>query len=344
MLCIIVSNYCMAKDIIVTRGAEKIDAKITEISQTEFKYKKANDLKGPTFAIGINDISTIIYENGDIQTFKKERNTDTNSSDSIITKHSLSGKLYYSKIDLPDGTKKYRYHNEDNTIVMSSNEYGRYSKAKDVIITKDCEIIKAKIIEVSKTEVKYKKAINTQGPSYILSTNDISTIIFENGNVQMFSDNNEKKLTDTNSAKQTNAISPEIQVKKSEPTLQEKQATQTQQINPATQTTSISTKNNQVAERPVIYYSKITLPNGKRRRRYHDKESTIILRNKEFKKIVYAECPIAKKHWRKANVWGSIAIPMDFICLPVGGLFTIISLHHSHKILPSYNEYCTSKE
>ncbi len=64
------SALCLsASDIIVTRNSEKIEAKITEVSSTEIRYKKANNLEGPTFVIEVSKIATIIYENGDVTAF-----------------------------------------------------------------------------------------------------------------------------------------------------------------------------------------------------------------------------------------------------------------------------------
>lgn len=66
-------------------------------------------------------------------------------------------------------------------LTMVSNLY-----AEDIIITNDAKSIKAKIEEVSKTEVKYKDATNLNGPTFVLEANEIQTIIYENGQVQNF--------------------------------------------------------------------------------------------------------------------------------------------------------------
>lgn len=58
--------------------------------------------------------------------------------------------------------------------------------AQDVIITTDEQKIEAKILEVSTKEVRYKKASNPDGPIFILESTKIATIIYENGDVQVF--------------------------------------------------------------------------------------------------------------------------------------------------------------
>lgn len=59
-----------AHDIIVTRASEKIESIIEEISDTEVRYKKADKPTGPTFVISTEKISTIIFNNGDVQVFE----------------------------------------------------------------------------------------------------------------------------------------------------------------------------------------------------------------------------------------------------------------------------------
>jgi hypothetical protein len=54
----------MAADIIVTNDSKKIDAKITEISQSEIRYKDADNLDGPVFVVPISQINSVILSNG----------------------------------------------------------------------------------------------------------------------------------------------------------------------------------------------------------------------------------------------------------------------------------------
>ena len=62
-----------AQDIIVTNDAQKIEAKILEISKTEIKYKEKDYIDGPTFVLGTNEISTIIYANGKVVLYHQEQ-------------------------------------------------------------------------------------------------------------------------------------------------------------------------------------------------------------------------------------------------------------------------------
>ena len=74
------------------------------------------------------------------------------------------------------------------------------AQAQDIIITSSSEKIEAKIDEVSTNQIKYKKFSNLEGPTFIIETNKVSSILFSNGDVMSFSkDIEEKNVPDTGS-------------------------------------------------------------------------------------------------------------------------------------------------
>lgn len=73
--------------------------------------------------------------------------------------------------------------------------------AQDVIIKRDATKIEAVIQEVSKDEIRYKNYSNQSGPTFVLSTDDISSIIYSNGDVQVFEQKVEKPVQYENSQK-----------------------------------------------------------------------------------------------------------------------------------------------
>lgn len=60
------------------------------------------------------------------------------------------------------------------------------SFAQDIIITKDKERIQAKILEVSKDEIKYKKFTYQDGPVFSIDIDEIVTVAYENGEVEIY--------------------------------------------------------------------------------------------------------------------------------------------------------------
>lgn len=65
-MCLIGAN---AADIIILNNGTRIDAKITEVSSAEVKYKEISNLDGPAFVLATDQLLTIIYENGNVQTY-----------------------------------------------------------------------------------------------------------------------------------------------------------------------------------------------------------------------------------------------------------------------------------
>lgn len=68
LLCSLALN---AEDVIVMRNGDLVNAKITEITQTEIKYKKVTRLDGPTYTINKSDVLAINYEDGEKETFEE---------------------------------------------------------------------------------------------------------------------------------------------------------------------------------------------------------------------------------------------------------------------------------
>ena len=63
---------------------------------------------------------------------------------------------------------------------------GSAKDIKDIIVLNSRDTIKAKILEVSPTEVKYKKLNYLNGPTFVIYKSDISTITYGNGDVESF--------------------------------------------------------------------------------------------------------------------------------------------------------------
>lgn len=70
---VIAAASLWAQDIIVTNDAQKIEAKILEVSKTEIKYKEKSNLNGPTFILETKEISSIVYSNGKVVLYNQEQ-------------------------------------------------------------------------------------------------------------------------------------------------------------------------------------------------------------------------------------------------------------------------------
>ena len=61
-----------AQDTLYLKNGAKIGSKILEITPTEIKYKKFDNIEGPTYTTHGSDISLVKYKNGAIDTIKVE--------------------------------------------------------------------------------------------------------------------------------------------------------------------------------------------------------------------------------------------------------------------------------
>lgn len=61
--------------------------------------------------------------------------------------------------------------------------------AQDVIVKRDNTTVLSKVIEVTSTEIKYKKWSNQDGPTYSISRSEVTSINYQNGDVDKFNDN-----------------------------------------------------------------------------------------------------------------------------------------------------------
>ena len=85
-----VALAAMAQDVIVTRDGKRIDAKITEVSSTDIRYKEASNPDGPTFVLRNDEINTIIYQNGSVKTFDHTSAAPAQSTYSSVPASSAS--------------------------------------------------------------------------------------------------------------------------------------------------------------------------------------------------------------------------------------------------------------
>lgn len=80
-----------AEDIIVTNKAQKIDAKILEVSTSEIRYKEVDNLDGPIFVLRADEINSIIYANGKVVLYNQPIQ---NSIEEAISKANQLGTLF----------------------------------------------------------------------------------------------------------------------------------------------------------------------------------------------------------------------------------------------------------
>ena len=79
-----ITNLSKAQDSLTLKSGEIIQVKVMEVNSTEVKYKKYDNVNGPTYAVVKSDLLLIRYENGTKDDFSAIKNTAADISDMYV--------------------------------------------------------------------------------------------------------------------------------------------------------------------------------------------------------------------------------------------------------------------
>lgn len=126
---LLLSLSAYAQDIILTTDAQKIEAKITEVSKSEIRYKEKDYPDGPTFVLATEDVNSIIYANGKVVLYNQTAaNPEPQPEQPVIDEslaqiQLLSGALITAKIvSLGKDGVTYLLQDEESTLPASQIE------------------------------------------------------------------------------------------------------------------------------------------------------------------------------------------------------------------------------
>ena len=159
--------------------------------------------------------------------------------------------------------------------------------AKDVIVLNSSDSIKAKILEVTPTEVKYKKMNYLDGPTFIILKSEISKITYGNGDVESFVQKEEKSavLESTSDIANTGT---EADTSTTAANTEANTTVSTSTILPVDSAESVS-------EEEAPTYPMLDRIKGKY------VLGDMVMDKKEYGKFLYANCPIAYEKWRSGS-------------------------------------------
>jgi hypothetical protein len=98
--------YVSAQDIIVLTNGNTIAAKVEEISPTEIKYRRFDNLKGPLIIIYRSEVSSIKFENGTVEVINPPANIRDNVQETLSKSTAPTidpNKLFFSLSFEPSG-------------------------------------------------------------------------------------------------------------------------------------------------------------------------------------------------------------------------------------------------
>ena len=85
------SILSFGQDLITKKNGEDIKAKVTEVTLSEIKYKKFENLEGPIYSLLIKDVLIIRYENGSKDLFTQDTPSISNFEQGQLD----ASKFYY---------------------------------------------------------------------------------------------------------------------------------------------------------------------------------------------------------------------------------------------------------
>ena len=160
------NTFAYDVDVIITKSREQIQCMIISQNGDTITYKSTYQDDQQVYKIAKSDVEKVF-----IHDKEPAKSTTTNTK---------------------PAPQKVVNDGQEVKKAVSQTASAAQSKVKsDLIITKDAKKIDAKIIEVSKNEIKYKELDNLEGPTFVLETKEISSIIYANGKVVLY---NQKKL------------------------------------------------------------------------------------------------------------------------------------------------------
>ena len=162
--------------------------------------------------------------------------------------------------------------------------------AKDVIVLNSSGSIEAKILEVTPTEVKYKKLNYLDGPTFVIYKSDIRTITYGNGDVESFTQKEEKSTVVESTS---NSGSASVNTSANVSTSANDSVSATATVSANTLAPIDSEENISPKEEPT--YPMLDRVKGQ----YVLGDLT--MDKKEYGRFLYTNCPIAYQKWQSGT-------------------------------------------
>jgi len=160
--------------------------------------------------------------------------------------------------------------------------------AKDIIVLNSSDSIKAKILEVTPTEVKYKKMNYLDGPTFIILKSEISKITYGNGDVESFVQKEEKSVVMGSSSDITNTGTEVNTSTTASANTDANTTVSTSTIPPVDSAESVSEE--EAPTYPMLDRIKWKYVLG-----------DMTMDKKEYGDFLYVNCPIAYKKWQSGS-------------------------------------------
>jgi len=161
LFCSIISFAQQNADTLILSSGERIASKVLEISPIEIKYKRADNLEGPTIIITKSQVLKIKYSNGVVEKFELPAKKDTKT----INKNAYEGRSFddpnakeFTKDDLHSKDIPMIYYGIDYTLIRLIGSAG-FSNPANIVYNYFGSINRQIVVEKEKFnfQKKFKK-------------------------------------------------------------------------------------------------------------------------------------------------------------------------------------------
>lgn len=125
-LCYLTMSFSYSQDIITTKSGEDIKAKVLELNTTEIKFKKIDNIEGPTFSILKSEILLVRYSNGTKDIFYEKTENQTQKSNLTVENN------YKKQTESQEKSRKFNFglkgglNHSDFDLIFGSNAKSNY--------------------------------------------------------------------------------------------------------------------------------------------------------------------------------------------------------------------------
>ena len=120
-MCLLYGCILSAQDVITKKDGTNVQAKVTEVGQSQISYKNYSDLDGPTYTMNLSDILVITYENGTQERYNSNNETNYSSPRGTMTYTPWSSKVSINGITMS---------NDELENYFSPEEYNQFINGK----------------------------------------------------------------------------------------------------------------------------------------------------------------------------------------------------------------------
>ncbi|MCX6172861.1 MAG: hypothetical protein NT048_08510 [Flavobacterium sp.] len=125
-------NLFYSQDLITKKTGDIIKVKVLEVTTSEIKYKKIDNLSGPTYSVTKSDVFSINYKNGTKDVFSETISKDQKNENEVNADTGIENNLYIHNFEISEEVEV----NLPNKDVY----YNKISKIDEVLYCDDFEL------------------------------------------------------------------------------------------------------------------------------------------------------------------------------------------------------------